>query len=72
MEFSTTDFNLFFPNHLVSRCGETNLQVLQGDCFPGCCWPTAREDSSDDDMVGASDGGGVSGRGENVLDGSCA
>ena len=45
------------------------MQVPQGGCFPGCWCCTAREDSSDDDKVGAFAGGGVSGRGENVLDG---
>ena len=44
------------------------MQVPQGGCFPGCCWPTAREDPSDGDEVGALAGGSVSGRGENDLD----
>ena len=66
MDFFRLILTSFFPDRLVSWCGETSLQVPQGSCFPGCCWPTAREDSFDDDKVGAPAGGGVFGRGESV------
>ena len=45
------------------------MQVPQGGCSPGRCWPIAREDSSDGDEYGAPAGGCTSGRGENDADG---
>ena len=60
-------FHPVFPKSLVSRCGETNSQVLQGRLSSGRGCSAGCEDNFEGHESGAFSGAG-SGRGEDTFD----